>query len=227
VLVADPGSATYTGDRIRRERDRSATSHGTLVPEARTLAVTSGPFGWSRLPPSPTTQSVDTDGYWACRTRRRFGKGPGDPVHERQALLVRGSGVYVCDWLLAVYDEPIRITWPMMCTMESLQLEAMRLGVDGRIDIRWHCMNLEAAVASIESHQYAPSYGESKTGAALIIRGNARQGAVILTSFADASALEPRYSLSGSSLQVTLPTAAFSLAPGRLPAPIPPFPPNG
>lgn len=226
VLVADPGSATYTGDRVRRERDRSATSHGTLVPEARTLAVTSGPFGWSRLPPSPTTQTVDTDAYWACRTSRRFGEAAGDPVHERQALLVRGSGVYVCDWLLALDNEPIRITWPMICTGESLQLEAMRLRVDGRVDIRWHCMNLEVPVASIESHQYAPSYGESETGAALILRGNARQGAVIVTSFADSSALEPRYSFSGSSLQVALPTAVFSLAPGRLPALIPPSPPK-
>ena len=227
VLVADPGSATYTGDRARRERDRSATSHGTLVPEARTLAVTRGPFGWSRLPPSPTTETVDTDGYWACRTSRRFGEGAGDPVHERQALLLRGSGVYVCDWLLAVDHEAIRITWPMMCPRESLQLEAKRLRVHGRIDIRWHFMNLEAAVASIESHQYAPSYGESETGSALILRGNACQGAVIVTSFADSSALEPRFSFGGSSLQVTLPTAVFSLAPGRLPALIPPFPPNG
>lgn len=221
VLAADPGSATYTGDRVRREWDRSAESHGTLVPESRALAVTKGPFGWSKLPPSPTTQAVDAGAYWACRTSRRLGGDPGDPVHERQTLLVRGFGVFVSDWLSALDDEPIRITWPMMCTTESLQLEAMRLRVDERVDIRWYWENLVAPVASIEGHQFAPSYGESKTGAALILRGRARQAAVIVTSFTDSSAPEPRYSSIGTSLHVALPAAGFSLAAGRLPALLP------
>ena len=227
VLVTDPGSTTYTGDPVRRESDRSAASHGTLLPEARTLAVTRGPFGWSRLPPSPTTQTVDADAYWACRTSRRLGESSGDPVHERQTLLVRGSGVYVCDWLLARDDEPIRITWPLMCAVESLHLEAMRLRVDARVDIRWYWKNVEAPVASIESREFAPSYGESETGSALIFRGRARQAAVIVTSFTDSSAPETGYFPIESSLHITLPAMMFSLAAGRLPTLMPPRTPNG
>ena len=214
-LSVDPGSSTYTGDPERREWERSAAAHATLLLESRVTAQSRGPFGWATVPPDPETVTDATSPYWACRVQRRWAGG-APAVHERQVVLLPTRGVLVCDWLHGAAGEAVRVTWPLGSQPEVPRLEGRRVQVGEGAAVGWSWQGLEAARAQLAPHRFAPSFGRSEAGTALLLRGTAQQAAALVTVFLEGRAV-PRFSWQAESVEVATNGWRVEFRPGSAP----------
>jgi len=216
-LSIDPGSYSYTGDPCRREWERSAAAHATLILESRVLAVTRGPFGWAVLPPDPTTHVAEIGAHWVCRVRRSMGTERAAPVHERQTVLVRGYGVVVCDWLQGATDEPFKVTWPMPYALGEMELEDRTLGFALPARLQWEWHGVSGPRSELVPRASAPSYGRSLEGSALVLRAISGSRSAVLSIFSCPTTAPPSSVWSHEGVRLTLAETELELGPGRDP----------
>jgi hypothetical protein len=78
-ILIDPGTYTYVGDLVERERFRGSVAHNTIRIDGRDQAVPAGPFGWKDQPrvkinawsSSAAEDSLDAEVTYAGFTHRR------------------------------------------------------------------------------------------------------------------------------------------------------------
>ena len=78
-ILIDPGTYTYVGDPVERDRFRGSAAHNTIRIDRRDQAVPAGPFGWKDQPrvkihswsSTPQEDSLDAECLYAGFTHRR------------------------------------------------------------------------------------------------------------------------------------------------------------
>ena len=78
-VLIDPGTYTYVGDPVERDRFRGSAAHNTIRIDGRDQAVPAGPFGWKDQPrvkihewsTSPLEDRLDAECSYAGFTHRR------------------------------------------------------------------------------------------------------------------------------------------------------------
>jgi len=91
-LLIDPGTCTYTMDRVLRDRMRSSISHNTLTLDGRSSAVASGPFRWAIRADGHLEAWRYNDGFsWAEAAH------DGYPGLQHRRSVVRGADA---GWLI-------------------------------------------------------------------------------------------------------------------------------
>ena len=121
-LLIDPGTATYTMDRERRDRFRSTSMHNTVVIDGRGQAIPDGPFHWKTRACADVARwrsgrnfdyiEAQHDGYAPLVHRRAVLRGPDGLWLVADHIL--GTGRHDADghwhlgpdWLLDTPDAP-------------------------------------------------------------------------------------------------------------------------
>jgi hypothetical protein len=105
-ILVDPGTYTYVGDPIERDRMRRSSSHNTLTLGAHSSSDPAGPFGWKRT----TDATLDTwcsDAVFAYARASHAGLRPSPPsiMHTREVLQLSSLGWLVRDRVVGATDD--------------------------------------------------------------------------------------------------------------------------
>jgi hypothetical protein len=100
-LLIDPGTYTYTGSAVERDRFRHSAAHNTVTVDGAASSVPAGPFSWA------SRADARVDEWWTGTLVDAFvGSHPGfarlpDPVlHRRHVLFVKDGYWIVVDSVL-------------------------------------------------------------------------------------------------------------------------------
>jgi uncharacterized heparinase superfamily protein len=107
-LAVDPGTGTYTMDRVARDRFRATAAHNTLVLDGRSQSEPAGPFKWRTQAAARSTHGVlnpefdyfegDTDAY-------------APAVHERRVLALGDDRWIIADRVLGGGRHDAAVHW--------------------------------------------------------------------------------------------------------------------
>lgn len=194
-LLADPGSLTYTGDPSHRSWHRSEEAHARPSVVGVALAEPAGPFAWRTIAPTPTYEVADDGQIWQCRLQYSYGADDRSVAHERQVVLVRGSGVIICDWL-DVPQATVQWHWPVAASAESLRMEDGRLDVNG-LALHWHVIPTSGDQPALEEHSFSRSYATAEPGTVVRIDTAITRRATGVACALDSRAPSPTYEFDG------------------------------
>jgi hypothetical protein len=184
-LVADPGCAVYTTDRVARDLARSERVHACLVVEREPLAVPAGPFSWARLSPVPAVSWNDASDLWWCELHYTRALTNGSITHRRQVVLARDAGVVVCDWITGDARSGVALHWPLGAGVDDLALAGDALTI-GQHRVRW-ASTAGVPGATLEPLARSPGYGQVEPGRLLRIAVDTTAPATVATIFTAAT----------------------------------------
>jgi hypothetical protein len=158
----DPGTATYTMDRVLRDRLRSSQWHNTLSLGSRSQSEPGGPFRWKssasahlrHVALNPSFDYIEgvTDA-WA------------PAVHERAVLFVGDDRWIIADRVLRAGMQPIAVHWHIDPEWQArLDVRGIvrlrhRAGADARLAISPGALGLIHADAASGLGWISPAYG--------------------------------------------------------------------
>jgi len=97
-VLVDPGTYTYTGSAMERDRFRHSAMHNTVTVDGQTASVPAGPFAWA------SRADAHVEHWWTgalvdffCGSHGGFLRLPEPAVHRRRVLFVRGAYWIVID----------------------------------------------------------------------------------------------------------------------------------
>lgn len=206
LVTVDPGSPVYNGEPARRDWFRSQRAHATLMIDGVELAAPSTAFGWRRVAPTPAVESEDRETYWWCRLTYQYPLVSGSLEHERQVILVRSSGVVVCDFVRGIGTHAIVTRWPLAVRHAPVTLEddSSSLAVES-CRASWCGTTGTPVVASLEVTRRSPRFGVEVESSALVLASDACalpwSAVIAFTSQQDAP---PRFGSVGVERHVTI-----------------------
>jgi len=202
-IVVDPGCAGYTISRAARDHARSEAAHACLVVDGSPLAVPSGAFSWARVAPTPRHRWGDDGQLWWCELSYDRPDPSGALAHRRQVVLVRGTGVVVCDWISGVPRRGFALHWPLGAAPNDVQLSDHGV-TTAAYAIAWSASS-GLVDASSEPATRAPGYGREEQATLLRLGLHGSLPVSIVTCFTNRAAQFGRHFHDGDAVRVELP----------------------
>jgi hypothetical protein len=194
-FLIDSGTATYTMDRLARDRFRSSQMHNTVVVNGRTQSETDGPFHWR-------TRTNAEQLAWRSDPEMDFmvGQHSGfDPfIHRRGITAVHGAGWVIVDWIVGPSAASATAHWHIHpdWTLEHVAHgRATLMHVDGAKVVVLSSSPLQEANGLGE---YAPEYGRIERGTCLAATVHGQGPISLRTVIAPADTLDRILSLASS-----------------------------
>jgi hypothetical protein len=159
-LLIDPGTGSYTTDRVLRDRLRSTALHNTLTLDGRPQSVPSGPFHWSQIANSRVHAWRTNEGF-------DYFDGAHDgyrPLeHRRRVLALHGDLLIVADFVDGVGIHTAAVHWHLdpAWTLEAQGRRASitRAGEHVRLVVPQGRIEHFVADADTGLGWYSPAYG--------------------------------------------------------------------
>lgn len=173
-ILVDPGSLVYTGNEPRRHWDRSLEAHATLSVAGAPLDEPAGPFAWKRTSPTPETVFTPLQNGASTRLRYHWRAEDGTRLtHERQVVLLEGTGVVIADWLSGGADRQVTLSLPLNMEPSAVALQGQEALLEGGlVRVGW-ATGTGAVSASVVAQTFADSYQTPVNGAMLRLSGTA------------------------------------------------------
>lgn len=202
-VVVDPGCAGYTIARAARDHARSEAAHACLVVNGAPLAVPAGSFSWARLAPTPRHRWGDDGQLWWCELSYDRTDPSGALAHRRQVVLVRGTGVVVCDWISGAPGRSFALHWPLGAAPNDVDLSDHGI-TNADYAIAWSASSGRID-ASSEPTTRAPGYGRQTESALLRLALHGPLPVSIVTCFTNRGAQFGRHVHDGEAVRLGLP----------------------
>ena len=202
-IVVDPGSAGYTMGRAARDHARSEAAHACLVVDGSPLAVPSGNFSWARLAPTPRHRWGDDGRLWWCELSYDRTDSSGALGHRRQVVLVRGTGLVVCDWISGAPGRGLALHWPLGAAPNDIDLSDHGV-TNAAYAIAWSA-STGRVDASWEPATRAPGYGRQEPTTLLRLGLHGPLPVSVVTCFTNRGAQFGRHFHGGEAVRLELP----------------------
>ena len=202
-IVVDPGCAGYTIGRAARDYARSEAAHACLVVEGAPLAVPAGSFSWASLAPTPRHRWSDDGPLWWCELSYDRAGPNGALTHRRQVVLVRGTGVVVCDWISGAPDRGLALHWPLGAAPNEIDVSDHG-ATSAEYAISWSASRGRVD-ASSEPSTRAPGYGRQVPAALLRLALHGPLPVSIVTCFTNRGVPVGRHFHDGDGVRLELP----------------------
>jgi hypothetical protein len=209
-VLVDPGFHCYNGPKAWQDHFRETAAHSTVRIDGRDQALHISKMAWAYTY-SATLEGCDVSGTgsgWAVASHDGYRGLPGGGIRHRRGVWTRARGyVVVCDVLDGSGVHDVEVTWQF--APGTLDVCGTRARFDSRVVASWFAPIRLAATGlrggdTPDGGWIAPSLGVKVAAPRLVVAGQLRCPAPVVTIFADTTVdgVAPAVTMNDGALQI-------------------------